>query len=171
MRFRRHVRHVRLQLRFADPATATAAIAGTLRATHPTRFSVRVHDDGSIRARVPAGPRSIPTPILRGRIVAAGSGTCLEGTIRETWSAVCVPWLFVFVAVFMAAVLVGLLVNQADSSAGVIICGAAAVAFALIAGLLYAVRPMAFDTDSNELLDRLTHDVLAPLQEPGSVIG
>ena len=165
MLFRRHTRPVRLRLSAADPRTATAAIAGTVRAAHLGRFHVRASHDGSLRARVHAGGRSLPTPILRGHIVADGSGTRLDGVIRETWSAVCVPWLFVFVAAFMAATLVGLLVNHAYSSPGVYICGASAVAFALIAGLLFLVRPMAFDTASSDLLGRLTRDVLAPVHE------
>ena len=166
MRFRRHIRHVRLQLSAANPSTATAAIAGAVRAAHLTRFRVHVGHDGRIRARVPPGGRSLPTPVLRGRLVADGSGTCFEGVIRETWSAVCVPWLFVFAAAFMAAVLVGLLVNHAYS--GVYICGASAVAFALIAGLLFVARPMAFDADSNDLLGRLRVDVLASFLEPSA---
>ena len=170
MLFRRYTRPVRLQLSAADPRTATAAIAGTVREAHLRRFRVRVGHDGSLRASVPAGGRSLPTPILRGHVVAdgSGSGAHLEGVIRETWSAACVPWLFVFAAAFMAAALVGLLVNHAYSSPGVYICGASAVAFALIAGLLFLVRPMAFDADSNDLLGRLTRDVLAPSREPSA---
>jgi hypothetical protein len=112
---------------------------------------VRVRDDGRVRARVLAGGRYHIRPHLKGRLVVAGRGTSLRAVIYESYGESLVPGLFGGLAVFMAVVGVAIALAGDFAGPGLVVCGVAAVLFALLAYRLGRRRPTSFALEVKEL--------------------
>lgn len=144
-------RAIEVPVRAPDVAAAVAILRGASTGSlFRAGLRVRVGHDGRVRARITGSTRAVP-PKLIGRVTSGPRGVVLSGTVRESRSEVLVSLAFGGVGVLMAAVFVALLLVGDWRNPGLYICGVAAVAFAVITGLLRRARRRAFPLEAGEL--------------------
>ena len=107
-------RDIEIRLR-ADEAAAARALTEHAEWTHALSrrnkgasivhgLSVRVRDDGQLRARINESNRFNAPPRLVGRITEGPNGVVLDATITESFNEVSIPRMFIGLAVLMAAI-------------------------------------------------------------------
>lgn len=144
---RRQRRTVEIRLKVPDVAGAGRALTDA--AVAP--LSLRVRDDGRVRAVIPEFSRLSSPPVLTGRINPHPDGPVLAATVRESYVEVLVPRVFLVSAVWLGAALAWLLTDHQFASPGVPICAVGAVVLGLMGFALGRLRGAGFRRRADDL--------------------
>lgn len=153
---RRQWRTVEIRLTVPDVAGAGRALANAAEAP----LSLRVRDDGRVRAVIAEFSRFSSPPVLAGRINPDPGGAVLAATVHESYAEVLIPRVFLGSAVWLGAALAWLLIDRQFSSPGVPICAIGAVVLGLMGLALGRLRGTGFRRHADDL-ERAVRELVA----------
>jgi hypothetical protein len=148
---RRQRRLVVIRLSVHDVSAAGQELARHAGQYAGERLRLRVRDSGRVRARLGYSTRYQTPPVLVGRIVGGPGGAELTATIREPYTELGVPRLFLGVAVFLGLVCVAILASGDFTNPGVYVCGIGGAALGLIGVVLGRMRRTSFEHHADQL--------------------
>jgi hypothetical protein len=148
---RRQRRPVVVRLRVHDVSAAGQELARHAGQYAGERLRLRVRDNGRVRARLGYATRHNTPPVLIGRIAGGPDGAELTATIREPYTELGIPRLFLGVAIFLGLACVAILASGDFTNPGVYVCGLGGAALGLIGVVLGRMRRTSFDHDADRL--------------------
>jgi hypothetical protein len=154
---RRQRRAVVVRLQGQDVNAAGQELARNAGKPAGERLRLRVRDDGRVRARLGLPTRYNTPPVLVGRITSGTHRAELTATIRESYTEVGMPRLFLGVALFLGVVCIALLASGDLTNPGVYVCGIGGLTLGAIGAVLGRMRRTSF----NHHADRLEQAVRA----------
>ncbi|MEU7876286.1 hypothetical protein [Dactylosporangium sp. NPDC049140] len=148
---RRQRRPVVVRLRVHDVNAAGEDLARHAGQYAGERLRLRVRDDGRVRARLGMSTRYNTPPVLVGRITGGPEGAELTATIREPYTELGMPRLFLGVAIFLGLVCIAILASGDFTNPGVYVCGIGGAALGLIGVILGRMRRTSFNHHADRL--------------------
>ncbi|GLL07617.1 hypothetical protein [Dactylosporangium matsuzakiense] len=148
---RRQRRPVVIRLKVHDKSAAGQDLARHAGQYAGERLRLRVRDNGRVRARLGYSTRYNTPPVLVGRIAVGPDGAELTATIREPYTELGIPRLFLGIAVFLGLVCVAILASGDFTNPGVYVCGIGGTALGLIGLALGRTRRTSFDHHADQL--------------------
>lgn len=148
---RRQRRPIVIRLRVRDVSAAGQELARHAGQHAGERLRLRVRDNGRVRARLGYPTRYTTPPVLVGRIAEGPDGAELTATIREGYTELGMPRLFLGLAVFLGLVCVALLAGGDFTNPGVYVCGIGGAALGLIGVVLGRMRRTSFAHHADRL--------------------